>query len=321
MSIQMRRGDYTDFDPTKMVPGEFAVVQENDPDGNDGTAVYMCFTAGEVKRLIVDDDLLNIFATYTLPWENVDDRPSVDPGAGTKSIREGNNGHNYSNGNYSHAEGSYSKSSGDISHCEGQLCESSGACSHAEGSYGSAGGQSSHAEGYSCTSSGDRSHAENDQTTASGIASHSEGWQTAASGRASHAEGYQTVASGDYSHAENDNTVASGRASHAQGRYTVANHAYQHVFGMFNIPDPSSAESTTKGNYVEIVGNGTSNTPGRQSNARTLDWDGNEILAGSITLGGDNGTTLTAALLQTLINGLTFSDPNNDGNIVITAST
>ena len=31
MSIQMRRGDYTDFDPTKMVPGEFAVVQENDP--------------------------------------------------------------------------------------------------------------------------------------------------------------------------------------------------------------------------------------------------------------------------------------------------
>ena len=321
MSIQMRRGDYTDFDPTKMVPGEFAVVQENDPDGNDGTAVYMCFTTGEVKRLIVDDDLLNIFATYTLPWENVDNRPSIDPGAGTKSIREGNNGFNYSNGNYSHAEGSYSKSSGDISHCEGTMCESSGACSHAEGNGCLAGGQTSHVEGYSSTASGSRSHAENDQTTASGIASHSEGYQTTASGRGSHAEGHQTVASGDYSHAENELAVASGRWSHAEGLGTVANHACQHVFGRFNIADPSTAEPTTFGTYVEIIGNGTSNVSGYQSNARTLDWDGNEVLAGSITLGGANGTTLTAALLQTLINGLTFSDPNNDGNIVITAST
>lgn len=57
MAIQNRRGVYGDFDPTKMVPGEFAVVQNDDPDAVDGQSVYMAFTAGNAKRLITDDDL------------------------------------------------------------------------------------------------------------------------------------------------------------------------------------------------------------------------------------------------------------------------
>ena len=61
--------------------------------------------------------------------------------------------------------------------------------------------------------------------------------------------------------------------------------------------------------YVEIVGNGYAETDDQfnvteyRSNARTLDWEGNESLAGSITLG--NGTTdevtLTAAQLKQLL--------------------
>lgn len=61
--------------------------------------------------------------------------------------------------------------------------------------------------------------------------------------------------------------------------------------------------------YVEIVGNGYAemddqfNVTEYRSNARTLDWDGNESLAGSITLG--KGTTdevtLTAAQLKQLL--------------------
>ena len=39
-----------------------------------------------------------------------------------------------------------------------------------------------------------------------------------------------------------------------------------------------------KGNYVEIVGNGNSTA---RSNARTLDWSGNEVLAGKLTVGSD----------------------------------
>ena len=31
MAIQLRRGAYTNFNPSKLLPGEFAVVQNNDP--------------------------------------------------------------------------------------------------------------------------------------------------------------------------------------------------------------------------------------------------------------------------------------------------
>ena len=59
MAIQNRRGDYSDFDPAKMVPGEFAVVQNGDPDGTDGEAVYIAFQAGKVKRLATHDEVLS----------------------------------------------------------------------------------------------------------------------------------------------------------------------------------------------------------------------------------------------------------------------
>lgn len=110
-----------------------------------------------------------------------------------------------------------------------------------------------------------------------GIASHIEGGQTIASGNYSHAEGYQTTASGNYSHAEGNNNVASGSCSHAEGYYTTANHLAQHVFGIFNEADPSTNGASGKGNYIEIVGNGTSDA--NRSNARILNWDGDESIA------------------------------------------
>jgi len=57
------------------------------------------------------------------------------------------------------------------------------------------------------------------------------------------------------------------------------------------------------GTYIEIVGNGTSNNS--RSNARTLDWDGNEILKGNLTIGNalNTGTsTLTGANSLTITN-------------------
>lgn len=57
MAIQHRRGAYADFDPSKMKPGEFAVVQSGDPDANDGEAVYMAFQAGNVKRMATHDEM------------------------------------------------------------------------------------------------------------------------------------------------------------------------------------------------------------------------------------------------------------------------
>lgn len=110
-------------------------------------------------------------------------------------------------------------------------------------------------------------------------------------GMYSTAEGYDTVASGDYSHAEGRDTMASGDYSHAEGYSTIAQKQNQHVFGRYNI-----ADTTDYGKYIEIVGNGTDLY--NRNNARTLDWNGNETLAGTLTLGADPTTAMQSATKQ-----------------------
>ena len=109
-----------------------------------------------------------------------------------------------------------------------------------------------------------------------------EGSNTQAIGQNSHAEGLQTIAKGSNSHAEGYKTTAEGIGSHVEGLGTQSTHAYQHIFGTYNKKDISSNSSNQKGTYVEIVGNGTSNN---LTNARTLDWQGNEVLSGKLTVG------------------------------------
>lgn len=123
-----------------------------------------------------------------------------------------------------------------------------------------------------------------------------EGYNTTASGQHSHAEGYETIASGTRSHAEGQTTTASGTISHAEGSYTIANHAIQHVFGAYNIADTNPASVDYRGDYVEIVGNGTADNA--RSNARTLDWLGNEVLAGKLTVGAGPTNNMDVATKQ-----------------------
>ena len=111
--------------------------------------------------------------------------------------------------------------------------------------------------------------------------------------------GYQNNANGDCSAVlggiSNDATgsqsgILAGQQNDASGLWSVtlggnnieANHESQVVFGEYNILDPSTAASTARGNYIEIVGNGTSIS--ERSNARTLDWVGNEKLSGYINV-------------------------------------
>ena len=122
--------------------------------------------------------------------------------------------------------------------------------------------------------------------TASALASFSEGYITTASGTASHAEGSETTASGNQSHAEGYQTEASGRASHAEGINTIAGSDYQHVSGKYNIADNADI-------YAEIIGNGANSNS--RSNARTLDWSGNETIAGDLYYNGLN-TPLSSQL-------------------------
>ncbi len=176
---------------------------------------------------------------------------------------------------------------------EGYDTTASGEHAHAEGTTTTASESASHAEGAYTTASGDGSHAEGWLTTASGDNSHAEGYDTDASGNDSHAEGVDTTASAVCAHAEGWSTTASGNDSHAEGYNTTANHKSQHVFGENNIPDDSTAGAGQRGNYVEIVGNGTGDSA--KSNARTLDWYGNEVLAGKLTLGAAPAANMDAA--------------------------
>lgn len=75
------------------------------------------------------------------------------------------------------------------------------------------------------------------------------------------------------------------------------------MFGEYNIADPSNAIPSNQGTYIEIVGNGTNSST--RSNARTLDWNGNETLAGGLTVGATGitigNTTITEVQLQALL--------------------
>lgn len=180
-------------------------------------------------------------------------------------------------GDSSHSEGEATTALGNSSHAEGMNTTASGDYgSHAEGSDTIASGVASHAEGSSTTASNYYSHAEGDSTTASGENSHSEGKYTTASGESSHAEGDSTTASAYCSHAEGNCTTASGENSHAEGASTIASSQNQHVQGKYNIED-------LNGTYAHIVGNGED---GKNSNAHTLDWQGNAWYSGKLSQEG-----------------------------------
>jgi len=207
MAILIRRGTYGDFDPSKMSPGEFAVVLSGDPSDTSGYAVYACFVSGTVRRLVFADqladgldgkqDTLEFDSVPTsessnpvtsggiknaLVWANIANRPAIKPGIGTFSIVENS----------------------------------------------------------------------------------------------------ATSADGDNAHAEGNHTIANASHSHAEGQYTSTDGRSQHVAGEYNAYNSTSA-GTNRGTYVEIIGNGTSDN--NRSNARTLDWNGNEVLAGKLIIG------------------------------------
>ena len=67
MAIQNRRGAYADYDKTKMVSGEFAVVQGGDPNTESGKAVYISFEPGSAERLLTEEDQEGMGYVFTDP--------------------------------------------------------------------------------------------------------------------------------------------------------------------------------------------------------------------------------------------------------------
>lgn len=185
---------------------------------------------------------------------------------------------------------------GEKATAEGDNTTASGINSHAEGSGTKATAAYAHAEGVGTTASNSGAHAEGMNTTASGMYAHAEGWTNTASAQGAHAEGMNTYATNQAAHAEGNSNTASGYYSHAEGYGTTAQRRSQHVFGELNVLDTGGSGTTVKGTYVEIVGNGTANNA--RSNARTLDWSGNETLAGKLTVGADPVNNMDVATKQ-----------------------
>ena len=65
MAIIMRQGEYGDFLPAKMRPGEWAVVLADDPIVADGRSVFVAFAPGIVKRMATYEDMVDQFGDMT----------------------------------------------------------------------------------------------------------------------------------------------------------------------------------------------------------------------------------------------------------------
>ena len=158
------------------------------------------------------------------------------------------------------------------------------------------------AAGFSSVASGQSSFAIGNQTsgtstTASGESSFAQGKGCTASGSASQAMGQKNEAIGHLSHAVGTYCQAKGLASSAFGGYSIASGRCSFVVGQYNVEDTNSDISGTGSKkYILIVGNGTANDA--RSNAMTVDWNGNEVLAGKLTLGTAPTANMDAATKQ-----------------------
>jgi len=198
----------------------------------------------------------------------------------------------HATGRSAHAEGQSTRAEGWVAHAEGLQTYASGTAAHAEGK---------HSNGYENYVTGNVAYA------------------YGATADASHSEGSSTIAAGFHSHAEGQETIAIGAACHTGGKFNVpdnwnnwnewtANTEYavddkvkitgESEVSAYQCTTANSDETFTSSkwqkipgilNYAEIIGNGTDRS--HRSNARTLDWDGNEYLAGDLYVGCSSNST------------------------------
>lgn len=215
---------------------------------------------------------------------NYDAVPNLENGSAANSLRavgSTEEDSSYAIGRNAVTLGNNTKASGNSAVALGSESVATSDNAVAIGAKATASGNSSYAIGYLTTASGTNSYAEGRETQAIGNYTHTQGYKSKATASYAFAGGANTTASGTLAHADGNGSTASGHTSYAIGENTIANHRDQFVFGKFNVADTNASAATAVGDYAEIVGNGTADDA--RSNARTLDWNGNEVLAGTIT--------------------------------------
>lgn len=215
-----------------------------------------------------------------------------ESGTGTDSAVQINKTEpNTASGGYSTALGWGTTASGDEALAIGLRSTASGV-----GSF--AGGVKSGQADYGTTASGAESLAFGISAKAEGQASVALGQRTVASGNMSIAVGNGSQAIANSSMAVGQQTQASALMSAAIGNYVQATGRASMVVGQYNVPDDNDVDTSHGGGarkYLFIVGNGTADNA--RSNAMTVDWDGNEVLAGKLTLGADPTNDMDAATM------------------------
>ena len=235
---------------------------------------------------------------------------------------------------YSHAEGYYTTASGYYSHAEGQSTTASGDNSHAEGYYTKAAGKAQHVSGqYNKLDSG----VAIDISTITEEYNPDKGWYNEGSvvvynntKYVAHANAptkhqppqYETMNWHSWTGTPTGTEPEWEPQSYAAGTIvkvtTNGTVAYYQNHNAINSISQYPSDSTTYWHsqavgkytaplYLEIVGNGSAYTEGR--NVRTLDVDGNAQYAGNITAAGgtltlgsgNNAVSITAAQLETLL--------------------
>jgi hypothetical protein len=224
------------------------------------------------------------------------DDTSVNSGGGTIIVDLDNLNSPYADynmGDYSHAEGYYSRSLGYGSHAEGGFRIGNyikigglaiGQGSHAEGAATTAIGEASHAEGGDSKAIGDYSHAEGIGSYSYGDASHAEGRLTTTYGNYSHSEGFYTTAIGNQSHAGGQNAIASGDTSfiHSKNSIVLGNRSV--VLGGQNIT--GSINDTV---YVPYLNVQSASTDNAITEILVIDTNGDVKKRDVNTIGGGSG--------------------------------
>ena len=254
---------------------EFDLVTDLDVNSPVGYFIVNGGTIGSTKI----KDTTGAFSSHAEGSSNTSYFNSHVEGCGNKALGYSSHAEGYKTqalGERGHAEGYNTIAQGHESHAEGYNNKSIGFASHVEGAGSESGGYASHASGISTRSNGKGSFAEGHGSIADGEASHAEGETCNAKADSSHAEGYKTTAAGWGSHAEGHTTQCTGWGAHVEGVGCIATGGAQHAQGRYNIKD-------VDGTYVDIVGNGESDT--KRSNAYTLDWKGNGWFAGTVKVG------------------------------------
>jgi len=176
------------------------------------------------------------------------------------------------------ATGVASSAVGEENVASGEAAVAVGRKSIASGDYSFAGGNKSAQADYPTTASGNDSFAFGLSAKATGQLAVAFGQKTEASGNMCFVSGNNASATGNSTLSVGQYTAANANMAAALGNHTTATKGSSFVAGKWNVVDGENEDG-----HVLIIGNGTAEDA--RSNAFSVDWSGNGVFGGKLTVG------------------------------------